>query len=75
MTSCKPVARTFTDNWHNLKVNKKIYVLILKYIYAFEELHDLYRSPNVVRIIKYRGLRLTDHADRNEDNRNAFEIR
>ena len=30
-----------------------------------EELHNLYRSPNIVRVIKSRRLRWTGHAARN----------
>ena len=37
-----------------------------------EELHSLYRSPNIVRIIKCRGLRLAGHAARMEED--AFKI-
>jgi hypothetical protein len=39
-----------------------------------EELHSLYRSPKIVRVIKSRRLRLTGHADRMEEGRSAFKI-
>ena len=34
-----------------------------------EELHSLYRSPNVVRMIKYRRLRWAGHIARIEESR------
>ena len=39
-----------------------------------EELHSLYRSPNVVRVIKSRRLRLAGHVARMEEDRSAFKI-
>ena len=39
-----------------------------------EELHSLYRSPNIVRVIKSRRLRWTGHVARMEDGRSAFKI-
>ena len=41
---------------------------------AFEELHSLYRSPNIVRVIKSRRLRWAGHVARMEDGRSAFKI-
>ena len=38
-----------------------------------EELHILYRSANIVRVIKSRGLRWADHVANIED-RSAFKI-
>ena len=38
-----------------------------------EELHSLYRSPNIVRVIKYRGLRWAEHVTM-EEGRRAFKI-
>ena len=38
------------------------------------ELHSLYRSPNIVRVIKSRRLRWTGHVARMEEGRNAFKI-
>ena len=37
-----------------------------------EELHSLYRSPNIVRVIKSRRLRLAGHVARMEEGRSAF---
>ena len=37
-----------------------------------EEIHSLYRSPNIVRVIKSRRLRWAGHVARMEDGRNAF---
>ena len=39
-----------------------------------EELHSLYRSPNIVRVIKYRRLRWAGHVARMEEGRSAFKI-
>ena len=39
-----------------------------------EELHSLYSSPNVVRVIKSRRLRWTGHAARMQEGRSAFKI-
>ena len=39
-----------------------------------EELHSLYRSPNIVRVIKSRRLRWAGHVARMEEGRSAFRI-
>ena len=39
-----------------------------------EELHSLYRSPNIVRVIKSRRLRWAGHVARMEEGRSAFKI-
>ena len=39
-----------------------------------EELHSSYRSPNIVRVIKSRRLRLAGHVARIEEGRSAFKI-
>ena len=39
-----------------------------------EELHSLYRSPNLVRVIKSRRLKWTGHVARMEEGRSAFKI-
>ena len=39
-----------------------------------EELHSLYRSPNIVRITKSRSLRWTGHVTRMEEDRSPFTI-
>ena len=39
-----------------------------------EELHSLYRSPNIVRAIKSRRLRWARHVARMEEVRSAFKI-
>ena len=39
-----------------------------------EELHILYRSPNIIRVIKSRRLRWAGHVVRMEDGRSAFKI-
>ena len=45
------------------------------YIYIRnEELHSLFRSPNIVRVIKTRRLRWAGHVARMEEGRSAFNI-
>ena len=39
-----------------------------------EEFHSLYRSPNIVRVIKSRKLRWADHVARMGEGRSAFKI-
>ena len=39
-----------------------------------EELHSLYCSSNVVRLIKSRIIRWAEHIARMEEGRNAFKI-
>ena len=39
-----------------------------------EELHSLYRSPNIVRVTKSRKLRWAGHVARMEEGRSAFKI-
>ena len=41
---------------------------------VLEELHSLYRSPNIVRVIKSRILRWAGHVARMENGRSAFKI-
>ena len=40
-----------------------------------DELHSLYRSSNIVRVIKSRRLRWAGHVARMEEARSAFKIR
>jgi hypothetical protein len=39
-----------------------------------EELHNLYSSPNIIRMIKSRRMRWVGHVARMEDKRNAYRI-
>jgi hypothetical protein len=39
-----------------------------------EELHSLYRSPNIVTVIKSRRLRWSGHVARMQEGRRAFKI-
>ena len=43
-------------------------------VFKNEEFHSLYRSPNIVRVVKFRGLRWTGHVVRMEEGRSAFII-
>ena len=52
-------------------------VIIFRYLVASklhnEELHSLYRSPNIVRVIKSRRLRWAEHVARMEED-SSFKI-
>jgi hypothetical protein len=39
-----------------------------------EELHNLYSSPNIIRIIKSRRMRWAEHVARIGETRNAYRI-
>jgi hypothetical protein len=39
-----------------------------------EELHDLYSSPSIIRIIKSRKVRWAGHVARMEEMRNAYRL-
>ena len=39
-----------------------------------EKLHNLYRSPNIIRVIISRRLRWVEHIARIEEGRSAFNI-
>jgi hypothetical protein len=39
-----------------------------------EELHSLYRSPNIVRVMKYSSLRWSGHVVRMEEGSSAFKF-
>ena len=39
-----------------------------------DKLHSLYRSPNIVRVIKSRRLRWAGHVARMEEGKSAFKI-
>jgi hypothetical protein len=39
-----------------------------------EELHNLYSSPNIIRVIKSRRMRWAGHVARTGERRNAFRI-
>jgi hypothetical protein len=39
-----------------------------------DELHSLYRSPNIVRVVKSTRLRWTGHVARMEEGRSVFKI-
>ena len=44
------------------------------YAYNIPNPHSLYRSPNIVRVIKSRRLRWAGHVARMEEGRRAFKI-
>ena len=48
---------------------------LLRAVYSNKEkLHSLYRSPNIVRVIKSRRLRWAGHVARMEEGTSAFKI-
>ena len=49
------------ENWEWLRLHNK-------------ELHSLYRSPNIVRVIKSRRLRWAGHVAKMEEGRSVFKI-
>ena len=51
----------------NIELRKKL-------VRCYEEYHSLYRSPNIVRVIKSRRLRWAGHLARMEEGRSAFKI-
>ena len=48
--------------------------MVVKHGLHNEELHSLYRSPNIVRVIKSRRVRWADHVARMEEGRSPFKI-
>ena len=54
---------------------KKAFNVILQTgVFHHYELHNVYRSPNIVRVIKSRRLRSAGHVARMEEGRSAFKI-
>ena len=59
-----------------------LYFILVQLLHSFNRaqffyciaLHSLYRSPNVVRMIKSRRLRWAGHVARMEESRDAFKI-
>jgi hypothetical protein len=39
-----------------------------------DELHDLYSSPNIVRVIKSRKMRWAGHVERMEEGRGVYRV-
>jgi hypothetical protein len=39
-----------------------------------EELHDLYSSPSIIRIVKLRRMRWAEHVTRMREKRNAYRL-
>ena len=48
------------------------FIYIVRYIHN-EELHSLYHSPNLVRVIKSKRLRWAGHVAKIEEDRSAFQ--
>ena len=60
--------------WNFLIVTVHQILFIMTGIIHIEELHSLYRSLNIVRVIKSRRLRWAGHIARMEEGRSAFKI-
>jgi hypothetical protein len=45
-----------------------------RYNYAKDELHNLYSSPNIVRVIKSRRMRWAGHVTRMGEGRGVYRI-
>jgi hypothetical protein len=58
--------------WEALICRKDMYVLWTKL--HNEELHNLYSSPSIIRVIKSRRMRWAGHAARMGERRNAYRI-
>jgi hypothetical protein len=54
-----PKREEVTGDWKRLRI---------------EELHNLYASPNIIRMIKPRRIRWTVHVARMEEKRNSYKI-
>jgi hypothetical protein len=51
-----------------------IYLFIYVLIYINEELHNLYSSPSIIRMIKSRRMKWAGHVARMGEKRNAYRI-
>jgi hypothetical protein len=43
-------------------------------VYHNEEFHDLYSSPNIIRVVKSRRMRLAGHVARMSENMNPYRL-
>jgi hypothetical protein len=50
------------------------FILILSFHSRNDELHDLYSSPNIVRVIKSRRMRWAGHVARMGEGRGAYRV-
>jgi hypothetical protein len=50
------------------------YIFILRLVLHNDELHDLYSSPNIVRVFKSRRMRWVGHVARMEEGRGAYRV-
>ena len=57
-----------------MKACQLLLLLLLLLLFHNEELHSLYRSLNIVRVIQSRILRWAGHVARMEKGRSAFKI-
>ena len=70
-TTGKP--NSFYDKY--LQIKRFVYFqLLLLFSFHNEELHSLYRSPNIVRVIKSRRLRWAGHVARIEEDKSSLKI-
>ena len=66
---------TTNSNFHkHIFIQYAIPLIIIDSRLHNEELHSLYRSPNIVKVIKSRSLRWAGHVARMEEGRSAFKI-
>jgi hypothetical protein len=47
---------------------------LLVYLFIYLELHNLYSSPNIIRMTKSRRITRTEHVARMAEKRNAYKI-
>ena len=61
-------------SWHAHGINLPILCFTLWRKLHNEELNDLYSSPNIVRVIKWRRLRWAGHVARMEEGRDVHKV-
>ena len=71
MGTAAQLFRLETENW----ILRRIFGCVGEWrMLHNKELHSLYRSPNIVSVIKTRRLRWAGHVVRMEEGRSAFKI-
>jgi hypothetical protein len=60
-----------------MRLQTKIYIMIIHgsyYVMHNEELHNLYSSPSIIRIMKPRRMRWAGHVARMGEKRNVYRL-
>ena len=70
-----PIVLFGSETWRlTLREERRLRIFDKKIRGEYLELHNLYRSPNIVRVIKSIRLRWAGHVFRMEGGRSAFKI-